>query len=337
MNEITITRPDDWHCHFRDNEFLERTVHDCAAQFARALVMPNLKPPLTTVDAVIAYRERIHKHAPKNFTSLMTLYLTETLSPGIISAAKNIVTACKYYPASMTTNAEAGVRDIKNIYPILEVMQENGIPLCLHGEAIGADIFDREKIFLDTLSQLIKNFPKLRLSLEHISSKSAVDFVLAAPKNIVATITPHHLHYNRNDIFDHGIRPHYFCLPILKREEDQKALINAATSGNPKFFLGTDSAPHEKHKKESACGCAGIYSSHAAMAFYTDIFDQANALDRLENFASHFGADFYQLPRNTDTLTLIKNPWKSAETLSFGETLLVPMKAGETIPWQIQH
>lgn len=336
QNEIKIIKPDDWHCHLRDNEYLKRTVSDTAAQFARALVMPNLTPPITSIDAAIAYRSRILDYAPKHFSPLMTLYLTESLSPDLFSHAKKIITACKYYPAGATTNAEAGVRDLKNIYPLLDAMQSNDIPLCMHGEAIHADIFDRETLFLNELQQVIQDFPKLRIILEHISTKTAVNFIVSASKNVAATITPHHLHYNRNDLFQHGIRPHYFCMPILKRENDQKALIEAATSGNPKFFLGTDSAPHAQHKKESACGCAGIYSAHAALSFYAELFENAGKLDRLENFSSVFGAEFYHYPRNTTYITLIKKPVKIADTLSFGDTLLVPMKAGEMIPWQIQ-
>jgi dihydroorotase len=332
---MTIIRPDDWHCHLRDDVYLDRTVSDTAQQFARALVMPNLLPPVTSVEAASHYRDRIMQHAPKNFTPLMTLYLTESLSPHIIHEAKHTITACKYYPAGATTNAEAGVRDLKNIYPILDIMQATDMPLCVHGEVINADIFDREKCFLAELKKVLHDFPKLRVVLEHISTAAAVEFILAAPNTVAATITPHHLHYNRNDLFDHGIRPHYYCLPILKRVDDQKALIQAAISGNPKFFLGTDSAPHASQKKESACGCAGIYSAHAAMSFYAEIFDTHNALDRLENFASVYGATFYQHPINQDHITLIKKPLKIAEKLVFGDTLLTPMKAGETVPWQI--
>lgn len=335
-NDITLIRPDDWHCHLRDDIYLARTVHDTAAQFARALIMPNLLPPVTTIEAAIDYRHRIQQHAPTHFTPLMTLYLTETLSPDVITHAKKTITACKYYPAGATTNADAGVRDLNTIYPLLETLQSCDIPLCLHGEIVGADIFDREKLFLKTLAKITHDFPRLRIILEHISTAAAVEFILSSPHTVAATITPHHLHYNRNDMLSHGIKPHYFCMPILKRTEDQQALISAAISGNPKFFLGTDSAPHAIAKKESACGCAGIYSAHAAMSFYAEIFEQHHALDRLENFASRYGATFYQLPINRDTLTLIKKPWKIAENLAFGDTLLVPMKAGEIVPWQIQ-
>ncbi|MDP1574775.1 MAG: dihydroorotase [Coxiellaceae bacterium] len=338
-NEITLIAPDDWHCHLRDDAFLTRTVSDTAAQFLRALVMPNLTPPITSVEAAVAYRDRILRHAPNHFTPLMTLYLTESLSPQLIIDSKKtgVITACKYYPAGATTNAEAGVRDIKYIYPVLEQMQSTNMPLCIHGETINADIFDREKLFLNTLKNVIADFPTLRIILEHISTKAAVEFIQNTPENIAATITPHHLQYNRNDLFNHGLRPHYFCMPILKRADDQKALIAAAISGNPKFFLGTDSAPHARKKKESACGCAGIYSAHAAMSFYAEIFEEHHALDRLENFSSVFGATFYQYPINRHHITLVKKPWKIADNLLFGDTLLVPMRAGETIPWQIQR
>lgn len=342
MNTISLIKPDDWHCHLRDDVFLARTVSDTAQQFKRAIIMPNLTPPITTIDQARDYKNRIIKNIPAgcDFQPLMTLYLTENLSPEIIADAKksNIIFACKYYPAGATTHSADGIANIKKIFPLLEQMQSCDLPLCIHGEsiAIGADIFDREKLFLTELKLIVKNFPQLRMILEHISTKAAVDFIIDAPKNIAATITPHHLHYNRNDLFHHGIRPHYFCMPILKRVEDQQALIYAAISGNPKFFLGTDSAPHAQAKKESACGCAGIYSAHAALAFYAEIFEKNNALDKLENFASVFGAEFYQLPINKNKIMLIKKPHKIPEKLPFGGTHLIPMKAGETVSWQIQ-
>lgn len=339
QNTITLIQPDDWHTHLRDSHYLARTVTDTAKQFARAIVMPNLKAPITTAMDAASYKNSIEKYIPKNasFTPLMTLYLTENMSPEIIAQSKTSITAAKYYPAGATTHAEAGVHHLNNIYPLLDELQKNNMPLCIHGESIDpqADIFDRESLFLNELKTVVRDFPKLRIILEHISTKAAVDFILSTPKNIAATITPHHLHYNRNDLFHHGIRPHYFCLPILKRRDDQHALIQAAISGNPKFFLGTDSAPHAKEKKESACGCAGIYSAHAAIELYLEIFEKNNALDRFENFASVYGAQFYQLPINENKITVIKKPWKIAETLSFGDTLLVPMKAGETISWKI--
>lgn len=340
MNNLTIIQPDDWHCHLRDDLYLKRTVRDTAAQFKRAIVMPNLQSPIVNVDQAREYKKRITQFIPNSsdFQPLMTLYLTENLSPEIINDAKKsgIIFACKYYPAGTTTNAAAGISDSKNIFGVLEQMQSVDMPLCIHGESIAkdADIFDREKLFLAELKIISNNFPKLRIILEHISTKAAVDFILDAPKNMAATITPHHLHYNRNDLFHHGIRPHYYCMPILKRVDDQNALIQAAISGNAKFFLGTDSAPHAQNKKESACGCAGIYSAHAAMAFYAEIFDKYDALNRLENFASVYGAEFYQLPINKNKMTLVKNPHIIPEKLSFGDTQLIPMKAGETVFWQ---
>lgn len=344
MNNITITQPDDWHCHLRDEMYLNRTVTDTASQFKRAIVMPNLKSPITTINQARDYKNRIMREIPKDldFQPLMTLYLTEGLSPTLISDAKKsgIIFACKYYPAGATTHAAAGISDVKHIFNLLEEMQSVDLPLCIHGESIAknVDIFDRETLFLEELNSIIKKFPKLRIILEHISTTAAVNFILDAPKNVAATITPHHLHYNRNDLFHHGIRPHYFCMPILKRVDDQNALIQAAISGNPKFFLGTDSAPHAQEKKESACGCAGIYSAHAAMAFYAEIFEQHHALNQLENFASVFGAEFYQLPINKNKITLIKSPHTIPESLPFGDTQLIPMKAGETLFWQIhQH
>jgi len=340
MRSITLTQPDDWHCHLRDDAYLARTVADTALQFKRALVMPNLHPPITTLDQAAAYKKRIEKNIPANidFQPLMTLYLTESMSPDIISKAFGVITACKYYPAGATTHSDSGVHHIKKIYPLLDQMQSVDMPLCVHGESIDptVDIFDREKIFLTDLQTVQNDFPKLRIILEHVSTKAAVDFILQASKNIAATITPHHLHYNRNDLFHHGIRPHYFCMPILKRADDQRALIQAAISGNPKFFLGTDSAPHAVEKKESSCGCAGIYSAHAALAFYVDIFEKHHALDKFEKFSSVFGAEFYKLPINKNKITLIKKPLRIAETLPFGDSVVIPMMAGEILPWQIQ-
>lgn len=342
-NKISLIQPDDWHCHLRDDVYLERTVTDIAKQFKRVIVMPNLKPPITTVDQARDYRDRILQHLPKNtdFQPLMTLYLTEQMSPDLFQDAKKsgVITAGKYYPAGATTNAENGIASVEKIFPLLAAMQSVDLPLCIHGESItpSIDIFDREKQFLsETLINITKNFPTLRIVLEHISTKAAVDFILSSRKNIAATITPHHLHYNRNDLFHHGIHPHLFCMPILKCRDDQLALIQAATSGNPKFFLGTDSAPHEQENKESSCGCAGIYSSHAAIELYADIFEKNNALNKLENFTSVFGAEFYQLPVNNNKITLIKKTHKIPEKLAFGKTHLIPMKAGEIVPWQIQ-
>lgn len=340
MQTLTITQPDDWHCHLRDDVYLARTVIDTAKRFARAIIMPNLKSPIVTVAEAIRYRDRILKQAPTTFTPLMTLYLTENMSPDVIIEAKRsgVITACKYYPAGATTNSDSGVSTMKTIYPLLAQMQAVDFPLCIHGESIAktADIFERETLFLNELKILLKDFPKLRVILEHISTKTAVDFISQASDHVGATITPHHLHFNRNDLFADGIRPHYFCSPILKSREDQNALIQAATSGNPKFFLGTDSAPHTKTNKESACGCAGIYSAHAAIEFYAEIFEKNDALNKLENFASYFGAQFYQLPNNKNTMTLIKKPWEIPTQLSFGQDVVIPMKAGETLAWQIQ-
>ncbi|OGT36706.1 MAG: dihydroorotase [Gammaproteobacteria bacterium RIFCSPHIGHO2_12_FULL_38_14] len=333
--QYEMIKPDDWHCHLRDEPYLSRTVTDTAAQFQRAIVMPNLETPITSSSQALAYRDRIMKYAPKTFQPLMTLYLTESLSPDAIE--KKVVAACKYYPAGGTTHADAGIRTLDIIYRLFEKMQSIDMPLCMHGEALKADIFDREKLFLTDLKKLQQDFPKLRIILEHISTKAAVEFVEAAPNTLAATITPHHLHYSRDDLFRGGVRPHYYCMPILKRREDQQALIQAAISGNPKFFLGTDSAPHAREKKESACGCAGIYSAHAALSFYAEIFEQNDAMDRLEKFSSVFGAEFYQLPVNREKIAIVKKPCKIPDTLPFGDTLLIPMKAGETTHWQPIH
>lgn len=302
MQTITLIKPDDAHLHLRDGEYLTTTVGDAAARFARAIIMPNLKPPLETVIQVEEYAQRIAKAIPlgKNFQPLMTLYLTSSLTPKIIktASASGIVTAVKLYPAGVTTHSEAGVTSLKNIYSILEAMQAVDLPLLVHGESNhpAIDIFDREKYFLQDLADIILKFPNLRIVLEHISTEESAKFVLAAPNNVAATITAHHLLLNRNDLLSGGIRPHLYCLPILKRARDQQALIRAAISGNPKFFLGTDSAPHAQSTKETACGCAGIYTAHAAIELYAQIFEQAGALDKLQAFASHFAADFYKLP-----------------------------------------
>lgn len=342
LNEISLIQPDDWHCHLRDHEDLKRTVTDCACQFKRAIVMPNLKPPITTIEKAHDYQKRILQYVPNNtdFQPLMTLYLTEDMPPDILHEAKQsgIIAACKYYPAGSTTHSEKGIANVTKIFPLLEQMQAVDLPLCIHGESItpNIDIFDREKLFLtESLQNIIRNFPRLRVILEHISTRAAVEFIVSAKHNVAATITPHHLYYNRNDLFHRGMHPHLFCLPILKCRDDQNALIQAAISGNPKFFLGTDSAPHPQEKKESACGCAGIYSAHAAIAFYAEIFEKYDALDKLENFSSIFGAQFYQLPINQNKITLIKMPWKIPEKLSFGHSYLIPMQAGEMVSWQI--
>jgi len=342
MQEITIIQPDDWHCHFRDGEFLLRTVSDCAQRFKRSVIMPNLVPPVTSLGMAENYLARIKKNisAGKLFEPLMTLYLTDKTAASEIFAAKKsgLVVAAKLYPAGATTNSDSGVTNIKHIYPALEAMQECGLILCVHGEVVGdVDIFEREGLFIDRiLTTLIRDFPKLKIVLEHISTQKAVEFVKAAQENVGATITAHHLLLNRNDLLAGGLKPHHYCLPILKTREDQKALVEAAISDNPKFFLGTDSAPHTKNKKESACGCAGIYSSNNALEIYAEIFERNNALDKLENFASVFGAQFYGLPINQNTITLIKKTWRVPKELSFGNEVVVPLMAGEELSWQIK-
>ena len=340
--QLTLIRPDDWHIHLRDGASLTRTVGDAAQQFARAIVMPNLVPPVMNTQQALAYKERILAARPagNSFEPLMVLYLTDNTDPAEIAIAKAAgVTACKLYPAGATTNSASGVTDLKKIYPVLEAMQKAGMHFLLHGEVTDSaiDIFDREKVFLDrTFSEVVKNFPALKMVLEHITTSDAAQFVAEVPANVGATITAHHLLYNRNHMLAGGIRPHYYCLPILKRGTHQQALIKAATSGSPKFFLGTDSAPHAKDKKEAACGCAGSYTAFAAIELYAEAFEDAGALDKLEAFASHFGADFYGLPRNTDTITLIKQDWQVPDTLSLGDQPLVPLRAGETLRWQLK-
>lgn len=339
---ITITKPDDWHLHLRDGDLMRDVLPDTANRFARAIIMPNLKPPITTVQAAAEYRQRIVDALPSGmkFEPLMVLYLTDNMSPAEIAKAKasGFIHAVKYYPAGATTNSASGVTSMEKAYAVLEAMQQHDMPLLLHGEVTDAhvDIFDREKVFIDTiLTPLAKKFPALRIVLEHITTSYAADFVLSAGKNIAATITAHHLLLNRNAIFQGGIRPHNYCLPILKRESHRQALVNAATSGNPKFFLGTDSAPHAKHTKEHACGCAGLYTSHAGIELYAEAFDAVNALDKLEGFASFYGADFYKLPRNTEKITLEKLAWPVPAEIKFGDSTLVPMRAGEKIQWKL--
>lgn len=342
MNTLTLTRPDDWHLHLRDGAKLARTVTDTARQFQRAIVMPNLVSPITTVAMAEDYRQRILQHIPDNsaFEPLMTLYLTDNTNiADIIEAAKHPhIKAVKLYPAGATTNSEFGVTKLEKVYAVLAAMEEQQLPLLIHGEVTHGDIFDREAIFLDEiLAPLLRKFPQLRMVLEHISTKAAVDFVQAAPANLAATITPHHLRYNRNQLLVGGIKPHYYCLPILKCETDRLALITAATSGNPKYFLGTDSAPHSIANKQSSCGCAGIYNSYAALSLYAEIFSAANALDKLEAFASFFGADFYQLPRNRTKVTLIQDTWEIPAQLDFANEHLIPLGAGEQLAWKIDH
>ncbi|MBR9908919.1 MAG: dihydroorotase [Gammaproteobacteria bacterium] len=340
-DSITLIRPDDWHIHLRDGAALANTVADAARSFGRVIVMPNLVPPVSNAEQAVAYRQRIEQHIPagSSFTPLMVLYLTDNTSAEQIRAARAAgVVACKLYPAGATTNSDSGVTDLKNIYPALQAMQEEGMLFLIHGEVTDADIdiFDREQVFIERhLVPLAADFPQLKMVLEHITTADAVDFVSAAGPNIAATITAHHLLFNRNHMLVGGIRPHYYCLPILKRSRHQQRLIEAATSGNPRFFLGTDSAPHTRSRKEAACGCAGAYTAYHALELYTQAFDQAGALPQLENFASVFGADFYGLPRNTDTVTLEKIDWQLPSQLPLGDDYVCPLLAGETLPWKL--
>jgi dihydroorotase len=342
-NAITITRPDDLHLHLRDGEALKAVLPDTARQFARAIIMPNLIPPITETLLAEAYRMAILNLIPTGmaFEPLMTLYLTDKTSADEIANAKasGIVHGIKLYPAGATTNSDSGVTDLGRCTKALEAMEEFGMPLLVHGEVTDAniDVFDRERVFIDrNMEALLTRYPKLKIVFEHITTKDAADFVTSAPKNIAATITVHHLLMNRNALFSGGIRPHYYCLPVLKREEHRQALIKAATSGSPKFFLGTDSAPHAKHTKEVACGCAGIYTAHAAIELYTEVFEAANALDKLEAFASFYGADFYGLPRNKDKITLVKESWQVPESMPYAGNQLIPFRAGQTIAWKIK-
>ncbi|MGR9051766.1 MAG: dihydroorotase [Gammaproteobacteria bacterium] len=343
MTRLTIIRPDDWHCHVRSGAILKSVMPHTARRFARAIIMPNLKPPIATVEQAMAYRSEIIDAAPPqyNFAPLMTLYLTDATTADEVERAADAehVYAFKLYPAGATTNSDAGITDLKGIYPVLESLEKFDIPLLIHGEVTDADcdIFDRERIFIErSLSGLVAAFPGLRIVLEHVTTSEAVDFVESSSERIAATITPQHLLYNRNALLAGGIRPHHYCLPILKRERHRKALVTAATSGNPKFFLGTDSAPHPTHAKETACGCAGCYSAHAAIEMYAEAFELAGALDRLEAFASFHGPDFYRLPRNTDTITLSKTAWTVPERYGDGQNTITPLKAGERLTWQIQ-
>ncbi len=340
---LTLTRPDDWHLHLRDGDAMRSVLPHTARQFGRAIVMPNLRPPVTTVAAAQAYRARILAALPPGmqFEPLMTLYLTDNTQPEEIAAARNsgFVHAVKYYPAGATTNSDSGVTDLQKAYPAIAAMEEHGVPLLLHGEVtdVEVDVFDRESVFIERhLTRLLHDFPRLRLVLEHITTRGAADFVASAPANVAATITAHHLLYNRNAMFKGGMRPHYYCLPVLKREVHRAALVAAAVSGNPKFFLGTDSAPHARNAKETACGCAGIYTAHAALELYAEAFEAAGALDRLEAFASFHGADFYGLPRNTQKIMLAKESWTVPESYSMDNQQLVPLRAGEAIGWKLQ-
>ncbi|MBV7317434.1 dihydroorotase [Shewanella sp. NIFS-20-20] len=341
MTTITITRPDDWHVHLRDGVQLPDTVRDISRYMGRAIVMPNLVPPATDTETALAYYDRIVAVRPHdNFEPLMVIYLTDNTCPDDIRRAKasGKIVAAKLYPAGATTNSDSGVTDVKKIYPVLNAMQEVGMLLLVHGEVTDSaiDIFDREQRFIDTvLRPLVADFPELKVVLEHITTQEAVEFVSQASHHVAATITAHHLLYNRNHMLAGGIRPHFYCLPILKRNTHQQALLAAATSGNPRFFLGTDSAPHYQDKKEAACGCAGSYTAHAAIELYAEAFESVNALDKLEAFASFNGPDFYGLARNQDTITLTKQAWAVPASYPLGDSQVVPIRAGETIEWSV--
>lgn len=342
MDRLTLIRPDDWHLHLRDGEALAAVLPDTARRFARAIVMPNLKPPVTTTAQALAYRDRILAALPAGarFEPLMTLYLTDRTAPDEVRRARDSgrVHGVKLYPAGATTNSDSGVTAIEHCMPTLEVMQDIGLPLLIHGEVTDSDIdvFDRERVFIErTLAPLTRALPRLRVVLEHITTADSVAFVRAAGPNVAATITVHHLLLNRNALFQGGIRPHHYCLPVLKREEHRRALVEAATSGSPQFFLGTDSAPHARHTKEADCGCAGVYTAHAAIELYAEVFDAAGALDRLEGFASLHGPDFYGLPRNQERVTLERRAWRVPAELPYGSDLLVPMRAGGEVGWSL--
>ena len=344
VQQLTITKPDDWHLHLRGGREMSSVVGMTAKQMGRAIIMPNLSPPVRTSEQALAYREEIMQALPKNtsFSPLMTLYLTDsTTQKDIINAKKeDHIYAVKYYPSGATTNSDSGVTNISKVYPVLEQMQKEGVPLLVHGEVTDSDIdiFDREKVFLDSiLGHLVKNFPDLKIVLEHITTKDSVDFVTQGNTNIAATITAHHLLSNRNHMLVGGIKPHYYCLPVLKRRvPHQEALITAATSGDSKFFLGTDSAPHDKNQKESACGCAGVFSAHAAIELYAEVFDRANKIDMLEGFASNFGPDFYGLPRNSQKITLEKTTWQIPESYEFSSSTVIPFYAGKSLSWKLK-
>ena len=338
---LTITRPDDWHAHLRDGAAQHTVVPHTASQFARAIVMPNLKQPVTTTEQALAYKQRIVDATPAGarFTPLMTLYLTDNTTPEEVARAKEAgIVAFKLYPAGATTNSAAGVTDIRHCYPALQAMQRLGLLLLVHGEVTdpATDMFDREAAFIERVMQPLRQaMPELKIVFEHITTREAAQYVAQADAYTAATITPQHLLYNRNALFVGGIRPHFYCLPILKRETHRQALLQAATSGNPRIFLGTDSAPHAAHLKENACGCAGCYSAPAALALYAEAFESVGALDKLEGFASHHGADFYGLPRNTETITLSRQPWTLPESYPFADADIKPLRAGETLQWQV--
>jgi dihydroorotase len=342
MTELSLRRPDDWHLHVRDGATLRSVIGFTAARFGRAIIMPNLKPPVTTTELAQAYRQRIREALPAGsaFEPLMTLYLTDRTDPSEVDRAKasGIVSGFKLYPAGATTNSDSGVTRMQNIYGVLERMSELGVVLQVHGEVThdDVDVFDREARFIDeVLAPVVTRFPKLRVVFEHITTKQAVHFVRGSRAGVGATITPQHLLHNRNALFAGGIRPHFFCLPVLKTEPDRVALVEAATSGESRFFLGTDSAPHARHAKEAACGCAGMFSAHAGIELYAEVFEAAGALSRLEGFASDFGADFYGLPRNASRIKLVKDPWAVPAHYPFGPDEIVPMRAGETIAWRL--
>ena len=342
IDKITLTRPDDWHLHLRDGEVLADIVPHTAVRFGRAIVMPNLKPPVTTTEQALDYRKRIVEAVPAgvSFQPLMTLYLTDNTEVEEIALARTsgVVHAVKYYPAGATTNSDSGVTDIRRVYPVLEAMAEQGMPLLVHGEVTdpAVDVFDREAVFIErVLLPLLADIPSLKIVFEHITTREAVELVRQTPERLGATITPQHLMMNRNAIFQGGINPHHYCLPVLKREEHRQALVDAATSGDRRFFLGTDSAPHARAAKESGCGCAGMYSAHAALEFYAQVFEEAGALNRLEAFASFNGPDFYGLPRNSDSITLVREAWQLPGTIRFGKEELVPLGAGEVLSWRL--
>jgi dihydroorotase len=339
---LTLTRPDDWHLHLRDGAALAAVVPHTARRFGRAIVMPNLRPPVSTTAQAHAYRARILAALPpgSSFEPLMTLYLTDDTPPLEIdrAAASGFVRAAKYYPAGATTHSDAGVTDVARIEPVLARMEEAGLPLLVHGEVTdpGVDVFDRERVFIErVLAPLVRRFPQLKVVFEHVTTADAVEFVRAQAATVAATITPHHLLLNRNALFEGGLRPHHFCLPVLKRERHRSALLAAATGGSPKFFLGSDSAPHARQAKEAACGCAGIYTAHAGIELYAEAFEAAGALARLEAFASFHGADFYGLPRNRGSITLARTPWTPPAAFPFGEDVVVPFRAGQPVHWQL--
>ena len=342
VTELRLGRPDDFHLHLHDGAALESVLPFTARQFGRALVMPNLKPPVTTVAMAAAYRERILRACPADatFEPLMTLYLTDHTTADEVArvAESGFIKAFKYYPAGATTHSDSGVTALKNVYPVLAAMQQHGVVLCIHGETTdpATDVFDREAIFVEhSLTQIVRDFPALKVVVEHITTREAADFVDAAAANVGATITPQHLLFNRTSIFSGGIRPHLYCLPILKRESHRQRLLAAATSGSPKFFLGTDSAPHSRNSKETCCGAAGCFTSHAAMELYAEAFDAVGALDKLDAFASRFGARFYGLPRNAGTITLRRETWSPPDAFAFGQETIVPLTQGRALGWRL--